>query len=78
MVGTALARLCPPYALFMPITDSHSGARKARTRNLEIPDMVLAHHSGMTVFGRYFFSSGQSLVASGLAASSGAIVAICL
>jgi Dolichyl-phosphate-mannose-protein mannosyltransferase len=26
----------------------HSGAREARTRNLEIPGLVLAHHPGMT------------------------------
>jgi hypothetical protein len=29
----------------------HSGAmRQHRTRNLEIPGLVLAHHPGMTVF----------------------------
>jgi len=27
---------------------SHSGAREARTRNLEIPGLVLGHHPGMT------------------------------
>jgi hypothetical protein len=27
----------------------HSGMRKAQTRNLEIPGLVLTHHPGMTV-----------------------------
>jgi hypothetical protein len=31
------------------ITDRHSGAREARTRNLEIPGSMLAHRPGMTI-----------------------------
>src|SRR5579862_3882352 len=33
---------------FCQTRQCHSGARKARTRNLEIPGLVLAHHPGMT------------------------------
>jgi hypothetical protein len=52
--------------------------RNCASGNLEIPDMVLAHHSGMTAVGRHFFTSGHSLASSGLAASSGEIVATSL
>jgi hypothetical protein len=44
----------------------------------EIPGAMLAHRPGMTSKQPYFFTSGQSLCASGFAASSGAIVAISL
>jgi hypothetical protein len=44
----------------------------------EIPGTMLAHRPGITSRQPYFFTSGQSLCASGFAASSGAIVATSL
>ena len=41
-------------------------------------EMAGLRHSGMTAYGRHFLTSGHSLASSGLAASSGAIVAISL
>src|ERR1700693_1239992 len=46
MVGTAQSAPLPT-ALQRRDT-SHSGARNARTRNLEIPGLVLTHQPGMT------------------------------
>ena len=34
--------------------------RNCALGNLEIPGLVLAHHPGMTTFGRHFFTSGHA------------------
>jgi hypothetical protein len=75
MVGTALARLCPPYALLMSIVI----ARRVRAEAIQTSFLALdcfAHARNDTE--NYFFTSGHSLASSGLAASSGAMVATSL
>ena len=45
------------------------------SENLEIPGLVLAHHPGMTAFGRHFFTSGHLDASIGWNASLPGIVA---
>jgi len=41
-------------------TPSFRGDAKHRTRNLEIPGLVLAHHPGMTLISQKFSTQGRN------------------